>query len=190
MDLRFLLALMVSGFLISTLGSCFSVKPSTSKGAGKDYEVFYLGDNRDQYFIKPLSFQAGQSTLLLDITFRHPSLGDSAIVNFTLNTDAPQARIRGFELHNELFSYQANSEPEVLFTTQTDRGEYQARYSLLMPAKHMDELLEETSWKVLVVTQSAKEEFIPSRSAQRTINRLVSQLGPKLNRTPVEFFTD
>ncbi|TVR83422.1 MAG: hypothetical protein EA409_02805 [Saprospirales bacterium] len=190
MGMRLLLVLMIFGLLLATLSSCLSVKPSSSKGAGKDYEVFYLGDHRDQFFIKPIAFQAEGAALLLDITFRHPSGGDSAIVNFTLNTEVQQARVRSFELKNELANYKSSTEPEVLFTTQSDNGEFQARYSLSIPSDQIETMLEEKNWKVVVLFHSAKKEFVPTRKAQRTINRLVDQLGSEINSTPVHFFTD
>jgi len=71
--------------LISFLSSCFGIKPGNSSSSGGDFESFYLGEGKNQYFIKPMEFESDDFIFNIDFTVRDFEFkSDGASANFSV----------------------------------------------------------------------------------------------------------
>lgn len=71
--------------LISFLSSCFGIKPGNSSSSGGDFESFYLGDGKNQYFIKPMEFEPDDFIFNIDFTVRDFEFkSEGASANFSV----------------------------------------------------------------------------------------------------------
>ncbi len=79
--IKFLLILI----LLIPLVSCGGIKSGATGKAGKYHESFYLGEGKNQFFVKALEFENDDTELKIDFTIRDFEFKDSAsTANFTL----------------------------------------------------------------------------------------------------------
>ncbi|MCW5885602.1 MAG: hypothetical protein KIT33_11590 [Candidatus Kapabacteria bacterium] len=80
--------------LLGVLFSCGSMKPGSTSKAGKYYEDFYIGEGKNQYYIKPLEFKSHNHELKVDFTIRDFEFKEKgASFNFSIYSDEMISRI-------------------------------------------------------------------------------------------------
>ncbi len=167
--------------LILLLSACASFKKNATWSSAKDWEVFYVSPSINQYFFKPLSYEATTSTLLADFTFRDTS--QIATVNFSiyspslLNTDklaatiqvAPQERIN-------------LSNPHLLFKEKVKK-EYHFRYTATIPTQQIHHIFTDTQHHWEVDVAGKKTTYQSNKKTQKSISEIYSNIIVLLSKT-------
>jgi len=154
-----------------TLSSCYGIKHSTISGSKPYYQSFFIGDEGTQYFIKPIEFYDNKSKLYLDITFRAKTeLNDSAIVNFTIRSQHLHRQIDSAIIGNNLEKYEL-SNINLIFTERKNNI-FNSRFSANIALIELANISEGSNWSISITSQTAKYQFIPTKSTKRIIKNL------------------
>lgn len=158
---------------LSTLGGCFSIKPSTTKSGKNYYETFYVGDAGTQYFITPIYFnnESTKEGILFDITFRHKNeIKDTATVNFSITSPSMYKNIDSIKMANKIFEIK-NDKLVLLFNEKNKTG-FTSRYTTKISLKQIKELFNDGTWEIIVYSQNKSITFIPDIKSVKRINTI------------------
>jgi hypothetical protein len=141
------------------------------------YQTFFVGDEGIQYFIKPLSFKNAETKeeILVDFTFRHrKEIKDSTIINFDLLTPSTTSDVDKIELQNKLIN-PSYDQVNLLYKERVQKN-YKFRYASNFLLKDVVKLFEANDWKITLYTGDKQTEYIPTKSAQKRIEKLYKEI--------------
>ncbi len=151
--------------------SCGRVKPSTSKGGGALYETFYVGEEGTQYFIKSLSFESDDKSLLVDFTFRYlDRVEGDAIMNFTLVAEGKVKSIDSLRLENHLSNI-LSSDIKLLFNEKTKKDNI-SRFSSHIALADLNDLVDGGNWVIWIYEEDATTVFKPTPKTLQSLQKL------------------
>ena len=156
-----------------SFASCLSLKNSTSKSGKNNYESFYVGEEGNQYFIKPISFIISQSDelILVDFTFRFKNeIKDSAIINFSIVGPTIYKNIDQLILANNLMSIKT-SYVKPIFHEKNGKN-YVSRFTAKIPLSELKEIYNDNEWKFELTTKDVVLKLSPSNKTKKIIKNL------------------
>jgi len=144
--------------IILTASSCLSIKPATTKSGKHLWEEFYVSQEVNQYFIKPLIFSNNNDQFAVDFTFRNGS--DSVTVNFSIlseQTIATPDQIT-FENNNGRIKI---SNRHTLLKEKTNK-KFKLRQSGKISFNEFTQLFAGNKWIITIINDSTSTKFNPA----------------------------
>ncbi len=154
------------------LQGCFALRPASTRSGKHLYETYYLGENRIQYFIKPLEFMnAEDEELFMDITFRY-SQGkqDTATMNLSLITDRMTRKLDSIKISAANYSFTVSPWKHMFSETEKKRFEYRA--TSLCPVTVLRTLFSSNAWEITAFGDLSDPVFLPAGKTAASINRI------------------
>lgn len=138
----------------------------------KKYMSQFVGDEGIQYFIKPIAFEADDtSTLSADFTFRHGelNLNDTVMVNYTVRSKEKRARLKNFCICTP-----ENTADAISTTTlYKEKDKYfVTRYSSVFLYKQLREAYKNQSFDLKIITETSEVEYKPTAKSIKLIQAL------------------
>lgn len=165
----YLLFIIISFFFFS----CISLKSSKSSIGKKNYESFYVGEDGNQFFIKPVYFKNSQSNelILVDFTFRFKNeIKDSAVINFSIIGPNIYKNIERLLLSNTVMSIKTST-VNCLFHEKKG-GDYISRFTAKVPLSELKEVYNDNEWIFDVTSKQIEVKFIPTNKTKKAIKNL------------------
>ena len=157
MKKRFLLLSLLLISLSISLNSCLGVKPATSGGGKKYFESYYVGDEGNQYFIKPLALvsEYEEAKATLDISFRSKeSLQGTAQMNFSVYMPEAIHSLKSVYLYVNNTSFEL-SDVKLLFV-EREKNSFQSRFSTTIPAEKLKSIFNTSDWQLVIIKEKGK----------------------------------
>ncbi len=158
-----LAAVAISG--ISVIASC-SIKVKGAKhGITNVMETYLVANNTIQFFVKPLEFRSGKSTLITDFTFRGKTDSSfAAKVNITSKEKMDSCHLVS---DNNVISLLPGTTPPIRIKSEG------YRYFLTASNKAiLDQLNSGKPCRMVTFTNGTKQEYTPSRKASKKLQKL------------------
>ena len=178
MKKRFLLLSLLLISLSISLNSCLGVKPATSGGGKKYFESYYVGDEGNQYFIKPLVLvsEYKEEKATLDISFRSKeSLQGTAQVNFSVYMPEAVHSLKDAYLYVNDTSFEL-SDIKLLFVEKEKNG-FQSRFSTTVPAEKLRSIFNTSDWQLVIIKEKGKTyKFDTASSSKKRIEAINTNL--------------
>ena len=175
---RFLLLSLLLISLSISLNSCLGVKPATSGGGKKYFESYYVGDEGNQYFIKPLALvsEYEEAKATLDISFRSKeSLQGTAQVNFSVYMPEAVHSLKDAYLYVNDTSFEL-SDIKLLFVEKEKNG-FQSRFSTTVPAEKLRSIFNTSDWQLVIIKEKGKTyKFDTASSSKKRIEAINTNL--------------
>ena len=153
--------------------SCLSLKNSTSKSGKKNYESFYVGEEGNQYFIKPISFINSQTDelILVDFTFRFKNeIKDSAIINFSIVGPTIYKNIDQLILSNKLMSIKSSNVMPIFH--EKNGKNYVSRFTAKIPLSELKDIYNNNEWIFELITKELVLKLTPLNKTKKIIKNL------------------
>lgn len=165
-------------FKFFLLISVFSVSACSIQRNNTHYQVFFVGDEGNQYFIKPAEFNGQNSDIELDFVFRYKDeIKDSVNCNFSLysKTDLIKSAV-SFQLLNSTQTI-LSSTPELLFVETEKRG-FESRFTCKFSLQEFADLTANKDWHILLQTslESEPKLFFPDRKSKVMQEKLANNI--------------
>lgn len=142
-----LVVLYFLSLLMLLLSSCISVKPGAVRSGQKYYESFFVGDEGNQYFIKPLKFTSSTDEMMIDIVFRYNNeLKGNATINYSITSDNLYKTPGKLIISTPMQQYTL-TDNKLLFNEKYD-DKYLSRFSASMPLADVAILFNDIRWEV------------------------------------------
>ena len=178
MKKRFLLLSLLLISLSISLNSCLGVKPATSGGGKKYFESYYVGDEGNQYFIKPLALvsEYEEAKATLDISFRSKeSLQGTAQMNFSVYMPEAIHSLNSVYLYVNTTSFEL-SDVKLLFV-EREKNSFQSRFSTTIPAEKLKSIFNTSDWQLVIIKEKGKTyKFDTASSSKKRIEAINSNL--------------
>ena len=178
MKKRFLLLSLLLISLSISLNSCLGVKPATSGGGKKYFESYYVGDEGNQYFIKPLALvsEYEEAKATLDISFRSKeSLQGTAQMNFSVYMPEAIHSLKSVYLYVNNTSFEL-SDIKLLFVEKEKNG-FQSRFSTTIPAEKLKSIFNTSDWQLVIIKEKGKTyKFDTASSSKKRIEAINTNL--------------
>ncbi|PTX01352.1 hypothetical protein C8P65_12111 [Capnocytophaga leadbetteri] len=178
MKKRFLLLSLLLISLSISLNSCLGVKPATSGGGKKYFESYYVGDEGNQYFIKPLALvsEYEEAKATLDISFRSKeSLQGTAQMNFSVYMPEAIHSLKSVYLYVNNTSFEL-SDVKLLFV-EREKNSFQSRFSTTIPAEKLKSIFNTSDWQLVIIKEKGKTyKFDTASSSKKRIEAINSNL--------------
>ncbi|MBT8195272.1 MAG: hypothetical protein KJO64_02515 [Bacteroidia bacterium] len=167
----FLLVLFIAGLL----SACHSVKPDGGKHRASDYEDFFLGADKNQYFIQPLTYTSENAEMQIDFTFRDYSFKDSATVaNFTITSSERIINVDSLIFDNGTELIFAKNLKKLYF--EKDKKLNEIRTTSEIDGMELAEILKADNSIIYVYANNKRIQFIPSKKSNKVRMRVYSHL--------------
>ncbi len=153
-------------FFTCLFTACHSVKPDAGKYRASDYESFFLGADKNQYFIHPLKYSSENAEMQIDFTFRDYNFNDSAtIANFTMTSEERIIKVDSliFDTQNKLI---AAKKLEKLYY-EKDKKEHEIRTTSKLDGTEFTEILKAPNSTIYVFANNKREYFYQAKKAIR-----------------------
>ena len=178
MKKRFLLLSLLLISLSISLNSCLGVKPATSGGGKKYFESYYVGDEGNQYFIKPLALvsEYEEAKATLDISFRSKeSLQGTAQMNFSVYMPEAIHSLKSVYLYVNNTSFEL-SDVKLLFV-EREKNSFQSRFSTTIPAEKLKSIFNTSDWQLVIIKEKGKTyKFDTASSSKKRIEAINTNL--------------
>lgn len=173
MHFFYLFIFAISVFLFSSCSSAY--KPAAQKGGKNLFTTFYLGEQGNQYFIKPIAFYSKESKAVLkvDFTFRgkENKLADSAIFTFSYIESYPVKALDSVILQS-ISEKIVIQKPEKLFNQMKGKM-FENRFQAKIPLIILRKMFKENVWQfVIVPTNNKKVVFNALNKQQKRLKKL------------------
>ncbi len=142
---------------ISLLSSCVGFNPRASKGGKELYETFYVGENKTQYFIRPIELEQDDSKFKIDFTFR--DLGNTksdVTTNFSIISESPAANPDSIIFETDSASIKGKNLSKLFL--EKDNDEYHLRTTSELTFEELDQIFQ--SKKLVIKVYTKKKDFI------------------------------
>lgn len=160
-------------FFSLLLTGCVSVKPSASKSGRNAFQVFYIGDSGNQYFIKPIVFtnETSAEQIKLDVTFKYKDdVKDSSTVNFSILSSSLYKKIDSLVI-NTPHSQVASKQVQLLFNEKTEKH-FVSRFTTKVSLHELKELFAYENWQISLHEKEKRVTFKPEKKATNTIKEI------------------
>lgn len=178
MKKRFLLLSLLLISLSISFNSCLGVKPATSGGGKKYFESYYVGDEGNQYFIKPLALvsEYEEAKATLDISFRSKeSLQGTAQMNFSVYMPEAIHSLKSVYLYVNNTSFEL-SDVKLLFV-EREKNSFQSRFSTTIPAEKLKSIFNTSDWQLVIIKEKGKTyKFDTASSSKKRIEAINTNL--------------
>lgn len=178
MKKRFLLLSLLLISLSISLNSCLGVKPATSGGGKKYFESYYVGDEGNQYFIKPLALvsEYEEAKATLDISFRSKeSLQGTAQMNFSVYMPEAIHSLKSVYLYVNNTSFEL-SDVKLLFV-EREKNSFQSRFSTTIPAEKLKSIFNTSDWQLVIIKEKGNTyKFDTASSSKKRIEAINTNL--------------
>lgn len=165
-------------FLIITFSACFSVKQSTSRSGKKFYETFFVGDEGNQYFLKPVFLENNKSKekIAIDFTFRYKDeVKDSGIINFSVYSPSLYSVIDSINFKNEIILIKSNK-VTTLYKEKNNKG-FHTRLTTKIPMMELNKIFSNNNWELNIYNKSTGgATFIPTKKSKKIIKNLYNNV--------------
>jgi hypothetical protein len=163
--------------ILTFISGCRNIKPGGTRSGKSLYEVFYVGEQGDQYFIKPLKFyhDPSKQELVVDFTFRyHKQVKDSVTVNFSVLGDSIYKNCNALEISSgdELYS---TNQVQLLFNDKKSK-KFVSRFTTKIPLIKIKRLFNSSDWEIQFTPRVEKQPFTANRKTTKSITRLNSSI--------------
>jgi hypothetical protein len=161
-------------YFVIALLSMSCTKKVIFSSESKLYETFYIGDNRTQYFVKPLKLSNSKkrSTLHFDYTFRYKdktSLSDTANVHFTLSTKDIVRDVDSIVMSAGDLRWTYHEFDRIYI--KHIKSDYVLRYSTIILLQDLKGLFGNNQWKATVYPSNSE------KVAYYAVNRTKRKIG-------------
>jgi len=164
--------ILLLAFLFS---ACHSVKPDAGKYRASDYESFFLGADKNQYFIHPLKYNSENAELQIDFTFRDYSFKDSAtIVNFTITSVERIIKVDSLIFETDNKTIEAKNLIKLYY--EKDKKEHDIRTTSEINGMDLSEILKAQKSIIHIFANNKKTAFMPGKKSNKVRMRVYSHL--------------
>ncbi|GAB5465022.1 MAG: hypothetical protein Kapaf2KO_04580 [Candidatus Kapaibacteriales bacterium] len=139
------------------------------------YKSFYVGQNVNQYFIKPLTFENDSGDLIADFTFKITESGtDSTTINYTILSDDIIKSLDSLTLSNSTISIPFTVKER--FFLERDGDQYRVRFSSLLPNSDFFTLFQDSNWEVTTYNSGKSANYKSDGDTKDKIQELKKDL--------------
>lgn len=160
-------------FLIVLITSCSQIKTNAVKSSKTYHEMFYVGTEGTQYFIKPivLKNKSVNESIIVDFTFRYKNeIKDSAILNYSIKSESISKKIDSLIISNEK-NYVKIYMNNLLFN-EKQKSIFISRFSTKITVEDLKRLFENNNWEIICWKNNEKKVFKASRKTGGVINKI------------------
>ncbi len=133
------------------------------------YESFYISDNVNQYFLKPLEFKFFKEKLFIDFTFRDSTLSSPVTTNYTVETHERTVKIDSayFMVKSQKIPLKNSSKMFV----DKKKDTYEIRYTNTIQFRELSEICKHSDKLTFVVFyNNEKHIFLPTKKTIRLLS--------------------
>jgi hypothetical protein len=161
--------------LIILVCSCSGIKPGSKSKGGKYFEAFYIGEGKNQYFIKPLEFDSEGFVLKIDFTIRDFEYAEiGGVANFSVFTDELINQIDSVRIFNDNSEFNISDINRMFF--EKYKSGYQIRSSMTLSAEVIDSFFSSSELKIEIFFKNSKSVFHSNKSLNQVRNVINSDL--------------
>lgn len=160
-------------FLIVLITSCSQIRTNAAKSSKTYHEMFYVGTEGTQYFIKPivLKNKSVNESIIVDFTFRYKNeIKDSAILNYSIKSEFISKKIDSLIISNEK-NYVKIYMNNLLFN-EKQKSIFISRFSTKITVEDLKRLFENNNWEIICWKNNEKKVFKASRKTGGVINKI------------------
>lgn len=160
---------------IFLFSACHSVKPDAGKYRSSDYESFFLGVDKNQYFIHPQKYSSENAEIQIDFTFRDYNFKDSATtVNFTITSSERIMKVDSliFDIGKELL--RAKNLKKLFY--QKDKKAHKIRTTSEIGGMDLSEIFKAQKSTISIFANNKRIQFIESKKSNKVRMRVYSHL--------------
>lgn len=172
--LSLIIKLLFTAILLSNL-SCAGIKPGSKSKAGKYFETFYIGDGKNQYFIKPIEFEEENHSAKIDFTirdFEYKEKGGTA--NFSVFSNSIISKIDSVQINTESDTITIINLQRMFF--EKYKSGYQIRNSFVISNSAIDVFFSSEKLQFIVFSDNLKISFPSDKSNSKIRNQIFSDL--------------
>lgn len=157
------------------LSSCFGMKSGSKSPAGKYYESFFLGEGKNQYFIKAIEFDNDKSTFNIDITIRDFEFKESGgSANFTIIAEELISKIDTLKIISNDFTFKIVDIQRMFFEKKDD--EYVIRSTCKLSSDQISAFYASPTLSIEVSYSNSSLKYESSNSINDDRNDIFSDL--------------
>lgn len=161
--------------LICIISACHSVKPAGGKYKASDYESFFLGDGKTQYFIQPINFNGEDSNLDIDFTFRDENFIDSLLVtNYTVSSEFSITKIDSIVFITSDSKIKATQIQKIF--QERDGKKHRIRSTCKITGSKLAHILKSNNLQISIFAHNKELKFESSKKVNAKRQRIYSNL--------------
>ena len=168
--------------LFILITSCHSVKPTGGKYNPSDYESFFLGEGKTQYFIQPLIFKGEDAKFEIDFTFRDENFENSiAVANFSISSQHSITKIDSLIFNTSDLKIIASDINKIYH--QKEGKKQNLRSTSNISGNQLSQIFESKNLQISVYGNNQELKFNPSKKINKKRLRIHSNLIENLINT-------
>jgi len=161
--------------LIVLVCSCSGIKPGSKSKGGKYFEAFYIGEGKNQFFIKPLEFESEGIDMKIDFTIRDFEYAEiGGVANFSVFSDDLLNQIDSVRISNDFKVFNI-SDINRMFFEKYKKG-YQIRSSMILSDDVIDFFFSSTDLQIEIFFKNNKAVFQTNKSLNQVRDAINSDL--------------
>jgi hypothetical protein len=159
--------------ILFLLNSCITQKGGSGGSTGNLYEIFYVGEGINQYFIPGLNFRSKEKeNIVCDFTYRDSS--ETVVCNFSIFSENPYSKF------SEVFFLCNNQEFHLTdfnkIFIESRKRHFLSRFSSKLKIDEFLLLFEQKEISIIVNTPDSKSSFQATKKTMKSVERINSEL--------------
>lgn len=166
-------------FFCAVSVTAFSISCKVNKTMRTPYTSYFVDNNVNLYFIKPLEFQGPESKVTMDFTFKDDQALDTLSVTCNYTIEALPANIKK-QIYLQSDSAHHLYKSQILFV-EMRKGKQVERYTSKLSLSSLMHLLHSSGYYCLLSNNSSTEKCIVTSKSDTRQKRLKANLLPTLD---------
>lgn len=157
------------------LSSCFGIKTGNKSPAGKYFEAFYLGDGKNQYFIKPLELENDDYEFVIDFTFRDFEFKEKgSSINFTIESEELISKVDSIAFESNGEKHAVTNINRMFFEKKSD--DYIIRSNAELSAQQVEFFFSSSQLFIVAYSNDKEIRFKSSSGLEKTRKNIYADL--------------